>query len=180
LAEALRTHFPAGRIILLTAWEDTHAWNRAKALGLGGLLLKKAGDQSLQQAVRDVASGKETFLPDLPVPEAVQRRTRWEDLTSTEWAVIRALEKHRTPKAVASQPGSPWVAKTVSSHLQSIYGKLNVRGSPHVIALYHAQGVIVDPSRKGMRTDRPAVLGCLPAPQAFGWRMGSVAAAALL
>jgi hypothetical protein len=69
-------------------------------------------------------------------------------LTSTEWSVIRALEKFGSPKAVASQPKSLWVAKTVSSHLQSIYGKLCVRGYPLVIGLYRDDGASRDPGRK--------------------------------
>lgn len=49
---------------------------------------------------------------------------------------------------MASQPKSTWVAKTVSSHLQSIYGKLCVRGYPHVIGLYRDEGASRDPGRK--------------------------------
>jgi hypothetical protein len=61
--------------------------------------------------------------------------------------MIRALEKFGTPKAVASQPKSMWVAKTVSSRLHSIHGKLCVRSYPHVTGLYRDAGASRDPGR---------------------------------
>lgn len=143
---------PPSRILLVTAWEDPGVFHRAQAAGLGGFLLKKADDELLRQAVADIAAGRRFFPARYPEPRAVRERRRWDQLTSTEWAVIRALDLTGSPKPAAQLLGDGYSAKTVSNHLQSIYRKLKTNGFRTVIHLYRKEGATRDP---GMGSPSP-------------------------
>ena len=146
LVEDLRPWCPPDRIILLTAWERPGYASRARKTGLGGFLLKQCNDDSLFQAVLAVANGENCFeVAPSPSP-VLSHISRWDELSPTEWAVVRALVEAGSPKMAAPLLDPGYSAKTVHNHLASIYAKLETRGFRSVIELYQHEGMHLDPT----------------------------------
>lgn len=139
---------PVHRVLLITAWENPGIFRRAQDAGLGGFLLKKADDELLRNAVSEIAAGRRFFPERYPEPRALRERRRWESLSATEWAIVRALDDTGSPKPAAQTLGQGYSAKTVSNHLQSIYRKLQTSGFRTVIELYRQEGAARDPARQ--------------------------------
>lgn len=121
---------PGIRVLILTAHEESEIWGQAKAAGLAGLVIKKAGDASLVEAVRVVAQGGSWFEPpSLP----------WHLLSPAEVAVLVALEARGTAKEAAASMQPPLSTRTVESHLQNIYGKLGIRNAKELLRHYRIE-----------------------------------------
>lgn len=121
---------PGTRVLILTAHEEPEVWSQAKAAGLSGLIIKKAGDESLIEAVRVVARGGQWFdHPCLP----------WGQLTPAEIAVVVALEARGTAKEAAAFLKPPLSVRTVESHLQNIYRKLGIHNAKELIRRYRIE-----------------------------------------
>ncbi|MCF7764491.1 MAG: response regulator transcription factor [Verrucomicrobia bacterium] len=144
---------PPERVLLVTAWEHSGTQALAKQAGLGGFLLKKADDTFLRSAVETVGTGRRFFPDEYPQPPAALSRRRWNDLSHSEWAVLRALCAAKSPKMAAQRLGDGYSSKTVSNHLQSIYGKLVTRGFKNVMELYLQEGFSKDPAQSATRND---------------------------
>jgi len=125
----LRAESAAGRVVMLTAFEDDGSVFDSLKAGASGYVLKRAPVGEILSAVRDVASGGapmtgaiarkvvQFFARQGPAPET-------DVLTDRERQVLSALSEGQQYKEIAETLAIS--INTVRKHIKSIYDKLHV------------------------------------------------------
>jgi DNA-binding NarL/FixJ family response regulator len=136
LAAALdiKACFPEIGVLVLSQYVESHyalQLLRDDARGVGYLLKERvASPLELAAAVREVAHGGYVVDP-LVIEQLVARPRRWnrlDDLTPRELEVLALMAEGRSNQAVCQQLSLG--AKTVESHVRSIFEKLGLTASP--------------------------------------------------
>lgn len=128
--EAVRritTGYPATAILILTMFDEESLIADALAAGAHGYLLKGAGQDEIERAIRTVAAGATVFSPG--VVERVLHRSRpsskpLPQLTEREREVTELLARGISNAAIAER--LEIAPKTVGNHISSIFLKLGV------------------------------------------------------
>lgn len=141
----LLAKWPAVRVLVLSAHEDTAHPRRALAAGALGYLTKRSAADALIEAIRQVAAGKLFLEPALAQELAVQQvgspGNPVEALSAREFEVFLMLARGKSVNEIAEVLFlSP---RTVGTHLYNIKQKLNA-GNAAELALIAIRNGLID------------------------------------
>ena len=142
----LAEHHPAVRVIVLTMSEDHETALTALRDGARGYLVKGAGPQRVEHAVRAVAAGDVVLdhqLASAVTELAHARRTTstrpFPELTEREFDILALVAEGLDNSTIARQLVlSP---KTVRNHVSNVFSKLQAADRPHAIVLARRAGL---------------------------------------
>src|SRR6516162_1863297 len=126
----LKTLLPQTQFIMLTVYKDSDAIFNALMAGANGYLLKQTRPKELLTALREVCAGGAPVSSQIArkiVEEFRQARTPTgaaEGLSARELEVLELLSQGYLYKEIAEKLQISY--RTVSTHLEHIYGKLHV------------------------------------------------------
>ena len=149
LANMVSKSHPDIRILMLTVNEDPADIRAAYNAGASGYVLKKANRKTLEEAVRQVASGKMYFGQDAlkaifsnqrEHEEKGQEKSLPSELTKREVEIVKLLTEELSSTEIAEKlhisPG------TVETHRHNILRKLNVKTTIGVIKFAFRTGLV--------------------------------------
>lgn len=142
----LAEHHPAVKVIMLTMSEDHDTALTALRDGACGYLVKGAGPERVEQALRVAAAGDVVLDHDLAqaVSELAQVRRRGTDrpfreLTEREFDILRLIAEGLDNQTIARRLVlSP---KTVRNHVSNVLGKIHAGDRSNAIVLARRAGL---------------------------------------
>jgi DNA-binding NarL/FixJ family response regulator len=137
-ARAIRTEFPAARILALSIYSGDEDIRRAFVAGVQGYLKKDVGHDELIRAIRAVYAGHKYFPPLIRASLAVQ--SPGPDLSSRELEVLRLVVAGQSNKQIAYTLRI--TGHTVKNHVKSILGKLDVSDRTQATTAAIQRGII--------------------------------------
>jgi len=128
---ALTQSSPHVKVLILTMFDDDASVFQAMRAGARGYLLKGAGEQEIERAIRGVADGEAIFGPavaqrvlDFLSGTAPRQPAAFPELSEREREVLSLLAEGRSNPDIARRLYlSP---KTVRNHVSNIFTKLQV------------------------------------------------------
>ena len=140
----LLAKWPASRVLVLSAHEDTAHPRRALTAGALGYLTKRSAADALIEAIRQVASGKVFLEPALAQEIAVAQMgspgNPVESLSAREFEVFMMLARGRSVNEIAEVLFlSP---RTVGTHLYNIKQKLGAGNAAELTLIAIRNGLI--------------------------------------
>jgi DNA-binding NarL/FixJ family response regulator len=139
----LKTLLPQTQFIMLTVYKDSDAIFNALMAGANGYLLKQTPPKELLTALREVCAGGASVSSQIArkiVEEFRQARTpagAAEGLSARELEVLELLSRGYLYKEIAEKLQISY--RTVSTHLEHIYGKLHVHSRAQAVAKHRRQ-----------------------------------------
>jgi DNA-binding NarL/FixJ family response regulator len=135
---AIRSEFPAARIIVLTTYAgDVQALGALKA-GASGYLLKNMLRKDLLETIRAVHAGKRRIPPDIATD--IAEHAAADLLTAREIQVLKAVAAGNSNKAIAAQLDIS--ESTVKAHMKSILPKLEASDRTHAVMIGLKRGIL--------------------------------------
>ncbi|WP_231115970.1 response regulator transcription factor [Motilibacter rhizosphaerae] len=141
----IRARVPDTAVLVLTMYEDDATVLTALQAGARGYLLKDVGQEELLAGIRAVAAGQAVFGQGVASRVLAQLAERpaapaaFPELTERERAVLELLATGLRTAAIAERLAlSP---KTVSNHMTSIFGKLQVTDRAGAIIRARQEGL---------------------------------------
>lgn len=119
---AIRQHWPAIRVLVITTYDGDEDIHRAIQAGASGYLLKGLTSAELITAIEAVQRGERVLPP--AVEARFQERVRRKDLSARELEVLRLIVAGRSNKEIASELAIG--DASVKSYLKFIFQKLGV------------------------------------------------------
>jgi DNA-binding NarL/FixJ family response regulator len=147
----LRVAMPQVRILMVTVYDDNDRIFKALQAGASGYLLKRSSGEQLLHAITEVMEGGGPMSGEIArrVIQSFQRPTPTVEpdveLTAREREVLDWVARGFATKEIADRLGIS--ARTVSLHLQHIYGKLHVRSRTEAALKYLAAGGVAAAAR---------------------------------
>ena len=135
---AIRSDFPAARIIVLTTYTGDVQAVRALKAGAVGYLLKNSLRTELIDAIRDVHRGQRRVQRD--VADEIALHVVDEALTDREIAILRLVAIGKANKQVGAELGLS--EETIKGHLKNIFSKLDVADRTHAVTVAARRGII--------------------------------------
>src|ERR1700688_3987793 len=135
---AIRTEFPAARIIMLTTFEGDVEIHRALQAGAQGYMLKSTPPRELGEAIRQVHAGKKRVPPD--VAANLAEHFSDEALTEREIDVLRHIGGGNRNRDIAERLFIS--EETVKVHMKHIMEKLGASDRTQAIAIAVRRGII--------------------------------------
>jgi Response regulator containing a CheY-like receiver domain and an HTH DNA-binding domain len=139
----LKILLPQTQFIMLTVYKDSEAIFNALMAGANGYLLKQTPPKELLAALREVCAGGAPVTSQIArkIIEAF-RQTRTnvgeaEGLSAREQEVLELLSQGFLYKEIADKLQISY--RTVSTHLEHIYGKLHVHSRAQAVAKHRRQ-----------------------------------------
>lgn len=139
----LKTMLPQTQFIMSTVYKDSDAIFSALMAGANGYLLKQTAPKDILTALREVCAGGAPVTSQIArkIVEAF-RQTRSpvddsEGLTAREMEVLELLSQGYLYKEIADKLQISY--RTVSTHLEHIYGKLHVHSRAQAVAKHLRQ-----------------------------------------
>ncbi len=134
----VKQKFPKIKIIILTTFDDDDYVYNALKYGASGYLLKGIALDQLSAAIKTVYSGQAMINPDIASKvlqlfykmanegnALVEPSKEVENLTETEWKIVRAVSKGLSNKEIAS---SLFLSEgTVRNYISTVLDKLELR-----------------------------------------------------
>jgi DNA-binding NarL/FixJ family response regulator len=139
----LKTCLPQTQFIMLTAYKDTDAIFNALRAGANGYLLKQTAPGELLAALREVCAGGAPMTSQIArrIVETFRRPQKTaansEGLTAREQEVLDLLAQGCLYKEIADRLQVTY--RTVSTHIEHIYGKLHVHSRAQAVAKHLRQ-----------------------------------------
>lgn len=127
LSRAVKSKFPAIRILALSMFSDTHIIAEMIDAGISGYILKNSGKKELIEALTKIAEGQNYFGQDITMQLMKSFKRSQEDikLTDREVEIIRLIEKEMTTKEIAD---TLFISeRTVETHRKNILHKTNTQ-----------------------------------------------------
>ncbi len=116
---------PEVPIAIVTAYEEPRLIEAAKALGAAGFLYKSLPLDTIAGVLRRILAGATHFPEGTPSDRSIAAaRTRIQDLSRAQYAVLLALADGRANKQIAHDLSI--TEATVKAHLTAIFRKLGV------------------------------------------------------
>jgi DNA-binding NarL/FixJ family response regulator len=142
----LAEHHPEVRVVMLTMSEDLDNALTALRDGASGYLVKGAGPERVELAIRTVASGDVVLDHSLAqgVTELAQvrrgsTRRAFPQLTNREFDILQLLAEGLDNATIARRLFlSP---KTVRNHVSNVFSKIEAPDRPGAIVLAHRHGL---------------------------------------
>ena len=142
----LAEHHPEVRVVMLTMSEDLDNALTALRGGASGYLVKGAGPERVEHAIRTVASGDVVLDHSLAqgVTELAQVRRGstsrpFPQLTNREFDILQLLAEGLDNASIARRLFlSP---KTVRNHVSNVFSKIDAPDRPGAIVLAHRHGL---------------------------------------
>ena len=146
----LAADHPAVRVVMLTMSEDHETVLTALRDGAAGYLVKGAGPERLEHALRVAAAGDVVLDHELArsMSALVQARARtvtraFPQLTDREFAVLELMVDGLDNPTIARRlVVSP---KTVRNHVSNVLTKIHATDRAHAVVLAHREGVTGSP-----------------------------------
>jgi DNA-binding NarL/FixJ family response regulator len=135
---AIRTEFPAAKIIVLTTYEGNVHILRALKAGAQGYLLKNTLHSDLLQTIRAVHAGKRRLSPEASFQ--VAQHVSDQALTPAEVVVLRLIAAGNANKEIADQLAV--TEATVKGRVKSILAKLDANDRTHAAIIGLKRGII--------------------------------------
>ncbi|KTE16710.1 response regulator [Sphingopyxis sp. H115] len=136
--KAIRSEFPAARIVVLTTYAGDSQAARALRAGAVGYLLKSAVRKDLLETIRAVHAGQRRIPPEIAHEIAVHLGD--EELSEREIAVLELAAGGNANKQIAWQLSIS--EDTVKAHMKSIFAKLGAADRTHAVAIAAKRGII--------------------------------------
>ncbi|MEN1727268.1 MAG: response regulator transcription factor [Pseudomonadota bacterium] len=150
---AIRCHFPAVAVVVVSANEDPQVIRRALDHGAAGFIPKSAGLDELTTALNTVLDCEEWVPPHLQ--QAVANQVSDEEdrslahriarLTPQQFRVLELVAEGQLNKQIADALNIQ--ERTVKAHMSEIFGKLDVRNRTQAGVAYR-QLDLVDPASR--------------------------------
>lgn len=140
LVGQLKLSHPKLHLLMMTVYEDSEQIFNSLQAGATGYLLKRSRRAEVLAAIRDVAQGGSPMSPQIArkVVQFFHRRSQssgeLEQLTKRETQILSQLAKGRLYKEIADEMTIS--LDTVRTHLQHIYGKLQVHSRTEAVVKY--------------------------------------------
>jgi DNA-binding NarL/FixJ family response regulator len=135
---AIRSEFPAARIVVLTTYAgDVQALGALKA-GAAGYLLKSMLRKDLLDTIRTVHAGKRHIPPE--IAKSIAEHAADDALTDREIDVLQGVGAGRSNKQIALQLGIS--EGTVKAHMKNILPKLGARDRTHAVMIAVKRGIL--------------------------------------
>jgi DNA-binding NarL/FixJ family response regulator len=144
VTSAIIAQHPLIRILVLTTFDGDEAIHRALEAGARGYVLKDAGLEDIEAAIRAVASGRR-FIPSDVAMRLVLNGPRV-DLTPKECAVLDHLADGLRNREIAARLSVG--EATVRTHVQNIIEKFGCHDRGAAIAAAIARGFLATGERK--------------------------------
>jgi DNA-binding NarL/FixJ family response regulator len=136
LARAVEEQGIQIEVIFLTMHKAEDMFNAAMDMGVKGYVLKDSAVTDIVGSIKAVMGGQPFISPQLSsfllnrsarAATLRQHRPRLDELTPTEWRVLRMLAEYKTSKQIADELCIH--PRTVDNHRANICTKLELRGS---------------------------------------------------
>jgi DNA-binding NarL/FixJ family response regulator len=142
----ISANHPEVRVVMLTMSEDSDTVLTALRDGASGYLIKGAGPQRVEGALRAAAAGDVVLDQSLAqaVSELVTARRAspsrpFPELTDREFDVLSLLAEGMDNQAIARRLVlSP---KTVRNHVSNVFAKIHANDRPHAVVLARRMGL---------------------------------------
>jgi DNA-binding NarL/FixJ family response regulator len=143
----LAGNHPEVRVVMLTMSEDHDTALTALRDGASGYLVKGAGPQRVEHALRSVASGDVVLDQSLAqaVSELAQARRSsgaarpFPQLTDREFDILvlvaEGMDNHAIARRLVLSP------KTVRNHVSNVFAKIQANDRPHAVVLARRMGL---------------------------------------
>jgi DNA-binding NarL/FixJ family response regulator len=130
------------RVLVLTGEATSTVAARVAEAGGSGLVLKSAGLDELEEAVRRVADGEVVFGPEFlaGVLSRLTGRTRSATLTARERQALGLLADGASTAEVAKRLGV--AVNTARNHVQRVLEKLGARSKLEAVAIARREGLL--------------------------------------
>ena len=135
---AIRSEFPAARIIVLTTYRGDAQVANALKQGASGFLLKASLRKELRDAIRAAREGRRVISPDAAADLA--EYIGGDMLSERELQVLNRVARGLGNKQIAAELGVS--EDTVKSHMKSILSKLDVSDRTHAVVTAVKRGII--------------------------------------
>lgn len=139
----IRTTAPDTAVVMLTMLDDDETVMAAMRAGAQGYLLKGAGQDELERALRGVVAGEAIFGPGVAARMlqhfAEGGAEPFPQLTDREREVLDLIAGGMRNHAIAERLGL--APKTVANHISSIFSKLQVTDRSEAIVRAREQGL---------------------------------------
>ena len=127
--EMVKEKYPNIKVLILSMHDDTKQTERAVNAGADGYLLKNAGVEEIDLAIRKAVNGEtyysEKIMQNILQSMKTEKKTQVE-LSERELEVLKLIAKEFTTKEIAEQL---FISHhTVESHRKNLLFKLDVRG----------------------------------------------------
>jgi DNA-binding NarL/FixJ family response regulator len=135
---AIRSEWPAARIIVLTTYAGDVLAQRALKAGAHAYVLKSLIRREILDTIRDVAQGQKRIEPHVAADLA--RHQADASLTPREIEVLSLVAAGKSNKRIAAQLKIN--EETAKTHIKSILAKLEANDRTHAVILGLQRGVI--------------------------------------
>ena len=151
LTYKIRQNYPAVKVLLLTVSEEVQTIQEAFQAGVSGYVMKKAGKEEFEKAIKIVASGKKYYSESV-VFELLNRDKKMSDLvgdtikddlmnlSAREIEIIKLIAEEHSTNVIAEKLFlSP---ATVETHRHNILKKLRIKNSIGLVKFAMKNGLI--------------------------------------
>ena len=135
---AIRSEFPAARIIVLTTYEGDALAQRALKAGAHAYILKARVRKDLLDTIRLVHGGAKRVDPE--VAEQIALRTEHDMLSEREVTVLSLIAAGKSNKELAVHLSIS--EETAKTHVRNILAKLGAQDRTHAVTLALQRGII--------------------------------------
>lgn len=135
---AIRSEFPAARVVVLTTYSGDAQVLRALKAGAQGYLLKSLLRRELLDTIRAVYKGQRRITPDLA--KDLAEHAADDALSAREIDVLRLIAAGNSNKLIADQLSIG--EATVKSHVTNILSKLGANDRAHAVTIALKRGII--------------------------------------
>ncbi|HSK78584.1 MAG TPA: response regulator transcription factor [Thermoanaerobaculia bacterium] len=135
---AIRSEFPAARILMLTTFEGDVEIQRALQAGARGYMLKSMPPSELLAGIREVHAGKKRIPPE--VAAHLAEHLGEESLTARELEVLQQVAGGNRNRDIA---GRLFITEeTVKVHMKHIMEKLGAKDRTDAVSIALRRGII--------------------------------------
>ena len=135
---AIRSEFPAARIIILTTADSDGEIQRALRAGASAYVLKSMASSELLAVIRSVHRGVRCVPPE--VAARLAQHLGEDDLTIRELEVLGLIRDGHRNKQIADRLAI--AETTVNFHIKNLVGKLGANDRAHAVAIAIRRGLL--------------------------------------
>lgn len=133
----IKTHYPAIKVLMQTAFDDSEKIFTSLKNGASGYILKRDKPQLILQAIEEIYHGGAVMNPGIAqkVLDYFKPKEMNNPLSSRETEVLALLAEGLSYKMVANKLGMSY--STVNTHAKHIYEKLHISSLGEAIAYFY-------------------------------------------